>query len=59
MGSRLKLESDVGRRRVDVPPEALERAFSLPSLAGDPEEKRKALLESALETLDSAAEEGL
>ncbi|MET8009452.1 hypothetical protein ABZU86_08630 [Streptomyces sp. NPDC005271] len=34
-------------------------AFSLPSLAGDPEEKRKALLESALETLDSAAEEGL
>ncbi|MFF3333573.1 TetR/AcrR family transcriptional regulator [Streptomyces sp. NPDC002888] len=34
-------------------------AFSLPSLAGDPEEKRKALLESALETLDSALEEGL
>ncbi|MEU8685504.1 TetR/AcrR family transcriptional regulator [Streptomyces sp. NPDC048611] len=34
-------------------------SFSLPAIEGDPEEKRKALLESALETLDSAAEQGL
>ncbi|MBO0913743.1 TetR/AcrR family transcriptional regulator [Streptomyces laculatispora] len=34
-------------------------AFFLPAIEGDPEEKRKALLESALETLDSSAEEDL
>ncbi|GHE48387.1 hypothetical protein [Streptomyces capitiformicae] len=32
-------------------------AFFLPAIEGDPEKKRKALLESALETLDSSAAE--